>query len=85
MPETPGRQKPLIVSRAQLLVHAECKVQQGRKREKKNEGLEWNVREELVPGFCPKTVATGLGLRQDEPQVERSAEGKGLDPDSRRP
>jgi hypothetical protein len=39
----------------------------------KNEGLEWNVRKELVPGFCPKPVATGLGLRQDEPQVEREA------------
>jgi hypothetical protein len=48
-------------------------------------GLEWNVREELVPGFCPKPMATGLGLRQDEPQVERSAGGKGPDPDSRRP
>ena len=42
-----------------------------------NEGLEWNVREELVPGLCPKQVATGLGPRQVEPQVERSAGGKG--------
>ena len=48
-----------------------------------NEGLEWNVREELVPGLCPEQVATGLGLRQVEPQVERSAGGKGPDLDSR--
>ena len=28
-------------------------------------------------------MATGLGLRQDEPQVDGSAEGKGVDLDSR--
>lgn len=83
-PETPCGQKLLIVSRSQLLIHVECKVQQ-RSQEEKNEGLEWNVRGELIPGFCPKPVATGLGLCQDEPQVERRAGRKGPDLDSRRP
>ena len=54
-------QKLLIASRSQLLDHAERKVQQ--RSQEKNEGLECNVREELVPGICPKLVATGLGLR----------------------
>jgi hypothetical protein len=75
VPETPCGQKLLIVSQSQLLVRVE----------EENEGLEWDVREELVPGFRPKPVATGLGLCQDEPQVERRAGGKGPDLDSRRP
>lgn len=61
VPETLEGQKLLIVSRSQLLDHAERKVQQ--RSQEKNEGLECNVREELVPGICPKPVATGLGLR----------------------
>jgi hypothetical protein len=84
VPETPCGQKLPIVSRSQLPVRVEYKVHQ-RSQGEENEGLEWDVREELVPGFCPKPVATGLSLCQDEPQVERRARGKGPDLDSRRP
>lgn len=54
-------QEPLFANRSQL--RGPCGLQRyNRDRKKKNEGLERNVREELVPGFCPKPVATGLGL-----------------------
>jgi hypothetical protein len=80
-------QDPLIVNRSQL--RGPCGLQRyNRGRKKKNEGLEWNVREELVPGFCPKLVARGLGLPSPSGRAasrERSAGRKGPDPDSRRP
>ena len=68
-------QEPLIVNRSQL--RGPCGLQRyNRGRKKKNEGLEWNVIEELVPGFCPKPVATGLGLPLPSPSGRAASREK---------
>ena len=78
VPETPcGQEAVLLTADRNCWPVRSARYNRGRKRESNVKGLEWNVREELVPGFCPKPVATGLGLRQVEPRVERSAGVKG--------